>query len=51
MMKRKAQVSGFTVVLRYDSVYDNITAITTIDSNDFTGGGDGEGKLKFHVRP
>lgn len=34
---------------KYDSVYDNITAITTIDSNKFTGGGDGEGKLKFHI--
>ena len=49
MMKRKAQVSGFTVVLRYDSVYDNITAVTTIDANNFTGGGTGSGKLKFHV--
>ena len=38
-----------TVVLRYDSVYDNITAITTIDSNDFSSGGEGSGKLKFHV--
>ncbi|CBY16268.1 unnamed protein product, partial [Oikopleura dioica] len=34
---------------KYDSVYDNITAVTTIDSNNFTGGGTGSGKLKFHV--